>query len=77
VDGIPVLQKESLIIPSEASLLKRCFGLETEWDNPANNTVGPKEAGMSIVLSPIPSLVGLQLDLGLDRGLSVNPSRSL
>ena len=23
--------------------MKRYFGLETEWDNPANNIVGPKE----------------------------------
>ena len=44
VDGIPVLQiKESLRIPSESLLLKRYFGLETEWDDPANNIVGPKE----------------------------------
>jgi hypothetical protein len=44
VDGIPVLQiKESLRIPSESLLLKRYFGLETEWDNPENNIVGPKE----------------------------------
>ncbi len=44
VDGIPVLQiKESLKVPSEALLLKRYFGLETEWDDPANNIVGPKE----------------------------------
>jgi hypothetical protein len=44
VQGIPVLQiKESLRIPSEALLLKRYFGLETEWDDPANNIVGPKE----------------------------------
>ena len=44
VNGIPVLQiKESLRIPSEALLLKRHFGLETEWDDPANNIVGPKE----------------------------------
>jgi hypothetical protein len=44
VDGIPILQaKESLIVSSEALLLKRYFGLETEWDSPANNLVGPKE----------------------------------
>ena len=44
LDGIPVLQiKESLRIPSESLLLKRYFGLETEWDDPANNIVGPKE----------------------------------
>ncbi|HYA85129.1 MAG TPA: hypothetical protein VEH06_17025, partial [Candidatus Bathyarchaeia archaeon] len=44
INGIPVLQvKESLKIPSEALLLKRYFGLETEWDDPANNKVGPKE----------------------------------
>jgi hypothetical protein len=44
VDGIPILEiKESLRIPSEALLLKRYFGLETEWDDPANNKVGPKE----------------------------------
>jgi hypothetical protein len=44
IDGIPVLQvKESLRIPSEALLLKRYFDLETEWDNPANDTIGPKE----------------------------------
>jgi hypothetical protein len=44
VDGIPILEiKESLRIPSEALLLKRYFGLETEWDDPANNIVGPKE----------------------------------
>jgi len=44
VDGIPVLQiKESLRIPSESLLLKRYFGLETEWDDPANNIVGAKE----------------------------------
>lgn len=44
VDGIPVLQiKESLRIPSESLLLKRYFGLETEWDDPANNIVGPIE----------------------------------
>jgi hypothetical protein len=44
VDGIPVLQiKENLRIPSKALLLKKCFGLETEWDDPANNIVGPKE----------------------------------
>jgi hypothetical protein len=44
VDGIPVLEiKESLRVPAEALLLKRCFGLETEWDDPANNIVGPKE----------------------------------
>ena len=44
VNGIPVLQvKESLRIPSESLLLKRYFGLETEWDDPANNKVGPKE----------------------------------
>jgi hypothetical protein len=43
-DGIPVLQiKESLRVPSEALLLKRYFGIETEWDNPENNLVGPKE----------------------------------
>ncbi len=44
VDGIPVLQiKENLRIPSESLLLKRYFGLETQWDDPANNIVGPKE----------------------------------
>ena len=44
VDGIPILEiKESLRIPSEALLLKRYFGLETEWDNPGKNIVGPKE----------------------------------
>src|SRR5215469_8835686 len=44
VDGIPVLEtKESLSVPPEALLLKRYFGLETEWDNAANNIVGPKE----------------------------------
>lgn len=44
VDGIPVLQiKESLKVPSESLLLKRHFGLDTEWDNPTNNIVGPKE----------------------------------
>ena len=44
VDGIPLLEiKESLRVPTEALLLKRYFGLETEWDNPANNIVGPKE----------------------------------
>jgi hypothetical protein len=43
-DEIPVLQiRESLRIPSESLLLKRYFGLETEWDDPANNVVGPKE----------------------------------
>jgi len=44
VDGIPVLQiRENLRIPSEALLLKRYFGLETQWDDPDNNIVGPKE----------------------------------
>ena len=44
MDGIPVLEiKESLRVPTEAFLLKRYFGLETEWDNPANNIVDPKE----------------------------------
>ena len=44
VDGIPILQvKENLNIPSESLLLKRYFGLETEWDDPTNNMVGPKE----------------------------------
>jgi hypothetical protein len=44
VDGIPILEiKESLRVPTEALLLKRYFGLETEWDNPANNMIGPKE----------------------------------
>jgi hypothetical protein len=44
VDGIPVLQiKESLRVPSESLLLRRYFGLETEWDDPVNNKVGPKE----------------------------------
>jgi hypothetical protein len=42
VDGIPVLQT-SLRIPSEALLLKKYFGLETEWDDPSNNIVGPQE----------------------------------
>jgi hypothetical protein len=47
VDGIPVLQiKESFRVPSESLLLKRYFGLETEWDNPANNIVGPKETAI-------------------------------
>ena len=44
VDGIPVLQiKEGLRVSSEALLLKRYFGLVTEWDNPSNNILGPKE----------------------------------
>jgi hypothetical protein len=44
VDGITILQiKESIRVPTEALLLKRYFGIETEWDNPANNIVGPKE----------------------------------
>jgi hypothetical protein len=43
-DGIPVLQiKESLSIPFESLFLKRYFGIETEWDNPENNIVGPKK----------------------------------
>ena len=43
--GIPVLQiKESFQVPSESLLLKRQFGLETEWDHPEKNIVGPKEA---------------------------------
>jgi hypothetical protein len=45
LDGNPALQiKESLRIPSEALLLKKCFSLETEWDDPTNNIVGPQEA---------------------------------
>jgi hypothetical protein len=44
VDGIPVLEiKVSLRVPTEALLLKRYFSLETEWDNPANNMVVPRE----------------------------------
>ena len=43
--GIPVLEiKESFQIPSESLLLKKQFGLETEWDHPGKNIVGPNEA---------------------------------
>ena len=44
IDGTSVLQiKESVSVPSEALILKRQFGLETEWDHPEKNIVGPKE----------------------------------
>lgn len=35
--------KQSLRVPSESLILKRYFGLETEWDNLQKNIVGPKE----------------------------------
>lgn len=35
--------KESFQVPSESLLLKRQFGLETEWDRPEKNIIGPKE----------------------------------
>jgi hypothetical protein len=45
IKGIPVLEiKESFQVPSESLLLKRQFGLETEWDRPEKNIIGPKEA---------------------------------
>jgi len=45
IKGIPVLEiKESFQIPSESLLLKKQFGLETEWDHHEKNIIGPKEA---------------------------------
>ena len=35
--------KESVSVPSEALILKRQFDLDTEWDHPEKNIVGPKE----------------------------------
>ncbi|MGB8035575.1 MAG: hypothetical protein WCF03_17310 [Nitrososphaeraceae archaeon] len=35
-------------VPSDALLLKRQFGLETVWDHPENNIVGPKEVDIEI-----------------------------
>ena len=44
IEGTPTLSiNESLGIPHEALLLKRHFGLETEWDRPERSIVGPQE----------------------------------
>jgi hypothetical protein len=43
IDGIPVLEIKESQVPTEALLFKRYFGLETVWDDPANNIAGPKE----------------------------------
>jgi hypothetical protein len=44
VEGTPLLSiNESLGIPHEALLLKRYFNVETEWDHPEKDIVGPKE----------------------------------
>jgi hypothetical protein len=40
--------KESISVPSEALILKRQFGLETEWDHPEKDIVGPKEVDIEI-----------------------------
>jgi hypothetical protein len=43
-EEIPVLSRnESLAIPQEALILKRYFDVETEWDQPEKEIVGPKE----------------------------------
>jgi hypothetical protein len=43
-DGMPVLSRnESLAIPQEALILKRYFDVETEWDHPETEIVGPIE----------------------------------
>lgn len=43
-DGMPVLSRnESLAIPQEALILKRYFDVETEWDHPEKEIVGPIE----------------------------------
>ncbi|HZD36321.1 MAG TPA: hypothetical protein VE130_14055 [Nitrososphaeraceae archaeon] len=44
-EGMPVLSRnESLAIPQEALILKRYFDVETEWDHPEKDIVGPIEA---------------------------------
>jgi hypothetical protein len=44
IEGIPKLSiNTNLGIPHEALLLKRYFNVETEWDHPEKNIVGPKE----------------------------------
>ena len=41
---MPVLSRnESLAIPQEALVLKRYFDIETEWDHPEKEIVGPIE----------------------------------
>jgi hypothetical protein len=43
-EEIPVLSRnESLAIPQEALILKRYFDVETEWDHPEKEIVGPIE----------------------------------
>lgn len=43
-EGMPVLSRnESLAIPQEALILKRYFDVETEWDHPEKEIVGPIE----------------------------------
>ena len=43
-EAMPVLSRdESLVIPQEALILKRCFHTETEWDHPEKEIVGPIE----------------------------------
>jgi hypothetical protein len=44
IEGIPKLSiNTNLGIPHEALLLKRYFNVETAWDHPEKNIVGPKE----------------------------------
>ena len=44
VKGNPILLiNENLGIPIEALPLKRYFNVDTEWDHPESNIVGPKE----------------------------------
>jgi hypothetical protein len=44
IEGIPKLSiNTNLGIPHEALLLKRYFNVETEWDHPEKDIVGPKE----------------------------------
>jgi hypothetical protein len=43
-EEMPVLSRnESLVIPQEALILKRYFDVETEWDHPEKEIVGPIE----------------------------------
>jgi hypothetical protein len=43
-EAMPVLSRnESLVIPQEALVLKRYFDIETEWDHPEKEIVGPIE----------------------------------